>query len=55
MGRRERRGLRGATEKDEEGEEEAWGLIGEADMEVGIWDRKVENGDVEVGVRNRHY
>ena len=23
--------------------------------EVGIWDRKVENGDVEVGVRNRHY
>ena len=27
----------------------------EADREVGIWDRKVENGDVEVGVRNRHY
>ena len=54
MGRRERRGLRGATEKDDEGEEEAWGL-GEADREVGIWDRKVENGDVEVGVRNRRY
>ena len=28
---------------------------GEADREVGIWDRKVENGDVEVGVRNRRY